>query len=105
MSSITVPTVITKEQYKNAVFAKNRENGDEFIIWDNGSKNLWVGRDNSQSTWNNWNPQSNDDTWFDTVEITDENGDKIEVEAIVCDTCNGNNLDLEELAKGKISWI
>ncbi len=103
----TVPTKITKEQYEAAIFAKDVETGDEYIIWNGGKNSLWVGRYNTPSDWACWIPgPNNEDVTREEVTITDDTGSLSDIDAYVCPAKGiGNDLDLDALENGRIEWI
>lgn len=95
--NLTIPTSITQEQYDSAFFATNAKTGDQFLVW--GEKALWVAKDHS-------NPSANPNCYEKEVLLPDEVGRKEWVAAWCCSTKDAlNDLDLEELAQGRIEWM
>lgn len=93
----TVPTKVSKKQYKSGKFAINCENGDHWLLIADKDP-IWVGRDEGSR---------DESTEFPVEEIcvTDEHGQDEWVNAYVFPTSEScNDLDLEELEEGKIEW-
>ena len=102
--AITNPTIITEAQYNGAFIAVTRSNADVYLLWDNGTKCLWLGRD--EANWDDFNPYTNPNCEVSEESVIDDTGTWVDVECFVCPTekCL-NRLDLDLLAEGKISWI
>ena len=103
---LTTPTKITEEQYKAGYFAINRENADHWFINEHDDIRLYVGNSPeslSQSYSDMMKEELNAE--INGVTVVDGYGNDVEIEAITYGTEHSyNNLDLNELAEGKISW-
>ena len=106
----TIPTRISQKQYKHAMLAVNRENGDHWLFW--GEENaptifthkLWVGRYESAL---NDNYEDLDGAEVQSVDVVDGHGNEEEIEAWTykAKQTHVNELDLGALAEGKIRWF
>jgi hypothetical protein len=100
---LTQPTRLTKEEYKKCWFAINPVNGDHWLFLPDG-KYLFVAQDMGSAK--NSNPAENPEFWKQEVEVTDEVGRREWIDAWCCKTENClNEIDLDELAEGKVEWI
>jgi hypothetical protein len=106
---MTIPTIITPSQYENAMLAVNRENGDHWIFWAKNAstvfdRHLWLCRDQSAV---NESYHDLERAEVNSVDVTDENGNTVEIEAWTFKASQKyvNCLDLEALAEGKVKWL
>ena len=91
------------------MLAVDRSNGDHWLFWaTDGStvynRRLWLCREQSAL---NENYESLDWSEVQAVDVTDEHGNTIEIEAwtFKAKQRNVNELDLEALAQGNIRWF
>ena len=105
----TIPTKITQKQYENATLAVDRSNGDHWLFWaSDGStvydKMLWLCRNQSALS---ENYADLDRAEVQGIDVTDENGNLIEIEAWTfrAKQLHVNELDLEALADGEVKWF
>ena len=104
---ITKPTKITKEQYKKGFFAIDRQNADHWFVNHHDDIRLWVGQYHESLINTNHDMLSGEmqSAEINGIIVIDENGQEKEIEAITFDTKDSyNDLDLELLEEGKISW-
>lgn len=110
MTDYTTPTIVTKSEYKNAMFAINSGNengqaGDHWLILADG-RHVYCGND-MKSLQNTISAAYSGelDAEVVAVDVTGESGEPQEIEAYVFSTSDAwNDLDLEELAEGRIEW-
>lgn len=106
---MTIPTIITPAQYENAMLAVNRENGDHWIFWATNAstvfdKHLWLCREPSAL---NESYHDLEGAEVNSVDVTDENGNTVEIEAWTFNASQKhvNGLDLDALAEGEVRWF
>ena len=102
--AITNPTIITEDEYQQAFIAVTRSNADVYLLWHNGTKCLWLGRD--EANWDDFNPYTNDNCEVSEESVIDDTGTWVEEQCFICpaEKCC-NKLDLDELVQGRIAWI
>lgn len=94
----TIPTKVTESEYKAAKIAINKKNADHWLILADG-RHIWVGRDESSMKESTQFP-------VEKVWVTDEHGQDEQIKAYVFPTSECfNDLDLDALAEGEISWM
>ena len=107
MNITTIPTKISKTQYSHAMMVVDRNTGDHFIFWGEEktpsilTNHLWVGRDELSLR---ENFEELDGAEVQCIDVTDENGNEVEIEAWTykASQIGVNDLDLDALADGDI---
>ena len=105
--SITKPIEITQEQYEKGFFAIDRKTADHYFINAAAGISLWVCRDLESLKNTNTAMRSGEmpSAEVNGVVIINDSGVEEEIEAITYDTQDSwNDLDLDELAEGRITW-
>lgn len=106
---MTIPTIITQDQYNNAMLAVDLATGDHWLFWaTDGSteydEHLWLCRMKSALD----EPYEGLE-WLEVknLSVTDENGDDVEIEALTfkAHQLHVNGLSLESLAEGEVNWF
>jgi len=109
MNYTTIPTKISEAQFAHAMMAVDRSNGDHWLFWGEESaptifnRHLWVGRYESAL---NENYHDLDGAEVQGLDVTDENGNQVEIEAwtFKAKQIGVNEIDLNALALGEIKW-
>lgn len=107
-NELTTPTKITNEQYEKGFFAINRANGDHWFINSYDNIVLWVGNsmDGLTNVYSDYMSGELDGGEINGVDVVDESGNEVEIEAITLPTSSAYHpLDLEKLEQGIIAWI
>lgn len=105
-TELTTATIITEDQYKKGFFAINRKNADHWFINEHDNIRVFVGNypdslDYSYSAM----MKEELNAEINGVTVIDGSGQEEEIEAITYGTEHSlNDLDLEELSQGYISW-